>query len=233
MKRPDIKALFNRIDAMPRRDRTALLLGSLALLAGVELQGVMSLHDKRVSVARQQQEPALAAAQAKAEAAAQRTERLAQLKSELAKIDQDLAQRGVGVAPQAVFAAMKQWMSLQGVRVWSLETLEDENAESLLAQATTAAGALAAASAAAAPANDAAAANPAVQPPIKAFRHRAKLQVAGTLAEVSDLLQALEAPSVPMRLEHIRLVPSEQDTAVVLATFELVTVSQETSWLAL
>lgn len=257
MKRINLKQALARVDALPRRDRLALLGGGLAVLAGIEFQLVLGLHDKRVAFVRNEQEPAQAQAQAQAEERARLQARVSDLGQQLAQRRQQLGLRGVSLPPQAVFNALRQTLKLQGVTVLSLRALPDDDSATVRLQAAAppdgagAAGADGDAGAAgtdtgnaadasqanepAAPAGDAASAATAAteaQAPVL-YRHRAELRVAGRLPDVLRTLREFETPGATLRLDRVRLAASESDPQTVEATLLLFTLSQERTWLAM
>lgn len=201
-----LQAACLRVDAWPLRDRRALLAGGLAVLAAVELHVVWGLHERRLDHIRQQQEPAIAQAQSRRLAAEQQRQRLAQVRHELAQGRQDVA-HGAVLPPQEVFAALRRTLVMQGLQVLSLEALSDADSGPLAPNDVAGAPAL--------------------------YRHRAALRFSGALADVTRALHSFDQPTMPMRLERVRVAAAVDAATAVEASLVLVTVNQERTWLAL
>lgn len=229
------KLWLAKVNALPQRDRMAMLAGGLALIVGAEFQAVMPIHDRRT---------ALLASQPGADPLQQQNDAqaLQSKQAELAKLQQTLAQRAPmqamstqGGAPRDVFAALRKAMALQEVEVVALKALPDEPPVKP-PTAADAASAPAEAPPVADAASDAAAA-PAVAPPAptesSVFRHRAELKLAGTLAHINQVLKGFEQPHQLLRLERVKLTPSEHDARTIEATLSLILISQEQTWLAM
>lgn len=230
MKWPAAERLLARVDALSRRDRLAMLAGGLALLGAVEFQVVLPLHDRRVAAEVQQQGPDALQAQAQQTAAQAMQTKLESFQKEWAKRQQSPVHHARASAPQAMFAELRQNLALAGVQVVSLRALADEVPQA--AKPDAAAPVEAAASDAAAPADAAsdAAAQPA-KPAPTIYRHRAELRVSGSLASVMQVVSQLERDDQVMRLERVLLSATEQSDGQVVATFTLVAISEEQSWL--
>ena len=233
MKWPAVERFFERLNALSRRDRLALLAGGLALLGAVEFQLVLPLHDRRVASETQQGPDQM---QAKAQQAAiEATQaRLDKLREEWAQRQKSPVQHARAVAPQAMFAELRQNLALTGVQVQALRASPDEIPESPKQDAAAAAPAepAAPASDAAAPVDAAAsdAAQPA-KPTPTLYRHRAELRVSGALADVLRVVSQLERDDQSMRLERVLLSGTEKADGQVVATFTLVAISEEQAWL--
>lgn len=223
-----------RIEALTRRDRMVLMAGVLAAAFAVELQVVLAMRDRRVSSeAAQTQDPAKSQAQIEAAARLERETRLKDVQAKLAGRRKLLAQQGLASPPQAIFDTLRKTLALQGVQVLELRALP-EKAETAQppADAGSATGAALAAAASddgSQPAPEAASA-PAAEQVI--FRHRTQVRIAGPLAEVSRIVQSFEKPALPLRLETVRFTPAS-DPSMVEASFVLLTISQDRTWLAL
>lgn len=230
MKWPAAERLLARVNALSKRDRLAMLAGGLALLGAVEFQIVLPLHDQRVAAEAQQQGPDALQVQAQQTAAQAMQTKLESLKQEWAKRQQSPMHHARASAPQAMFAELRQNLALAGVQVVSLHALADEVPQTTKPDAT--APAEAAASDAAAPADAAsdAAAQPA-KPAPTIYRHRAELRVSGSVANVMQVVSQLERDDQSMRLERVLLSATEQSDGQVVATFTLVAISEEQSWL--
>lgn len=234
MKWPAVERFFERLNALSRRDRMALLAGGLALLGAVEFQLVLPLHDRRVA-AETQQGPDQMQAKAQQATIEATQARLDKLREEWAQRQKSPARHARAVAPQALFAELRQNLALAGVQVQSLHAMPDEIPESTKPDAN----AVAAPAEPAAPASDAvapadAAASDAAQPAKPAptvYRHRAELRVSGTLADVLRVVNQLERDDQSMRLERVLLSATEKADGLVVATFTLVAISEEQAWL--
>lgn len=225
-----------KVNALPSRDRMAMLAGGLALIVGAEFQAVMPIHDRRTALLASQ--PGVDPLQQQNDAQA-----LIAKQAELAKLQQTLAHRTPmqalstqGGAPRDVFAALRKAMALQEVEVVALKALPDEppvkpptheDAASVAAEAPPVADAASDASAALTSAPPAPAAEPSV------FRHRAELKLAGSLAHVNQVLKTFEQSNQLLRLERVKLAPSERDARTIEATLSLILISQEQTWLAM
>lgn len=224
-----------KVNALPQRDRMAMLAGGLALIMGLEFQAVMPMHDRRMALLASQ--PGIDPLQQQNDEQA-----LHNKQAELAKLQQTLAQRTPmqavttqGGAPRDVFAALRKAMALQEVEVVSLKALPDEAPVKPPVQ-SGAPSAPAEPPPAAEAASDATAAS-AAAPPVPAepsvFRHRAELKLAGSLAHVNQVLKHFEEGGQLLRLERVKLAPAEHDARTIEATLSLILISQEQTWLAM
>lgn len=223
-----------RVNALPQRDRMALLAGGLALVVGFVFQVTMPVHDRRVALSLSQPGIDPLQQQTDAQALQQKQAELMRLQQQLAKRTPAQAVSTQGGAPREVFAALRKAMALQEVEVVSLKALPDE-APIKPPGVVSAASAAEAVDVPAEAASDAgtAAPPPAPAPEPKVFRHRAELRVAGSLAQVNGVLKRFEVGGQLMQLEKVRLVPSETDVRQVEATLSLIMISQEATWLAM
>ena len=232
-----IKRWLAKVNALPQRDRMAMLAGGLALIIGFEFQAVMPVHDRRM---------ALLASQPGADPLQQQNDALAlqSKQAELAKLQQTLSQRAPMQAvstqsgsPRDVFAALRKAMALQEVEVVSLQALPDEPPVKPPTHADAASAPVEAAPVADAASDAAAPEAPAAVPsaPVEAsvYRHRAELKLAGTLAHVNQVLKQFEQGNELLRLERVKLTPSEHDARTIEATLSLILISQEKTWLAM
>lgn len=230
------KRWLAKINALPHRDRVAMLAGGLALIVGAEFQAVMPIHDRRMALLASQ--PGSDPLQQQNDAQA-----LQGKQAELAKLQQTLAQRTPmqamstqGGAPRDVFAALRKAMALQEVEVVSLKALPDEAPVKPPTHADTTNTAEAPPVAAVpsdASASDGASAPTPVSADPSVFRHRAELRLAGSLAHVNQVLKTFEQSNQLMRLERVKLTPSEHDARTIEATLSLILISQEQTWLAM
>lgn len=237
MSKLPLKRWLAKVNALPQRDRMAMLVGGLALILGLEFQAVMPVHDRRMALLASQ--PGSDPLQQQNEAQA-----LQSKQAELAKLQQTLAQRApmqavstLSGSPREVFAALRKAMALQEVEVVSLQALPDEppvkppsHAEAASAPTETA-PVSDAASDAAVPETPA----PAPSAPAEAsvYRHRAELKLVGTLGHVNQVLKRFEQGNELLRLERVTLSPYEHDSRSIEATLTLILISQEKTWLAM
>ncbi|MDE1997395.1 MAG: hypothetical protein KGN37_00775 [Burkholderiales bacterium] len=235
-----VKKWVTKVNALPQRDRIALLAGSLALILGVEFQVIMPVHDRRVALLLSQ--PGLDPLEQ--QTAAQELQRK---QDELAKLQQQVSHRAPirdytvqGAAPREVFASLRKAMALQEVEVVSLKALPDEAPVKppMPSSAASASDGGDQAAAADPAASDAGAAAPVTAMPPKAneasvFRHRAELRIAGSLDHINAVLKQFEQSNQLLRLEKVKITPAEQDPKSIEATLSLVLISQEQQWLAM
>jgi hypothetical protein len=218
-----------RIDAMPDRDRLALVGGLLALVAAVEWMVVWPLHAKRdtiVAAAVQQAQQEADAASELAQAAAQRQ---SELESRLAQVSAELARMGAGnVTGQSLNSLLSQTLAGQGAQIVSLRELAVEDVQPAGAEAggvdNSAATANAAADAASAAAGAAAAST-------ALFRHRFELTLAGNHDALISALGALDRSARPLRIERVRV--ATVDGAALQARITLAVIGTEKSWLVI
>lgn len=231
------KRWVHKLNALPQRDRIAMLAGGLALITGLEFQAVMPVHDRRV---------ALMSVQHGADPLQLQNEQmdLEKKRAKLAKLQQELAQRpavqagaGQSGTPREVFASLRKAMALQEVEVVTLKALPDEAPVKTPAPTPTAPVAVADAASAVADAASQAEAAPAVAPAASAepsvYRHRAVLKIAGAIAQVNQVLTRFEQGNQLMRLERVKLAPADKHPQIIEATLSLIIISQEPTWLAM
>lgn len=228
MKWPAAERLFARLNALSRRDRMAMLAGGLALLGAVELQVVLPLHDRRAAAETQQQGPDQMQLQAQQAAVEATQAKLTALQQEWAKRQKSPVRRAQASAPQVLFAELRQNLALAGVQVVGLRALADEAPVAPPPAADATAAPADAASAADPAASDAA--QPA-RPAPTIYRHRAELRVSGALAAVMSVVSQLERDDQALRLERVLLSATPQADGRVEATFSLVAISEDQSWL--
>lgn len=232
MKWPAAQLFVERINALSKRDRLAMLAGGLAIVGGIEFQFVLPLHDRRVAAETQQQGPDRLQAQAQQTAVEATQARLNTLRDEWAKRQQSPVQHARASAPQTMFAELRQNLALSGVQVVSLHALADEVPEPAkqAEAAVPATPASDAAPTADAAASDASAAQPA-KPAPTVYRHRAELRVSGSMGDVMHVVAQLERADQSMRLERVLLSATEKADGQVVATFTLVAISEVQAWL--
>lgn len=228
MKWPAAERLFARINALSKRDRIAMLAGGLALLGAVELQLILPLHDRRAAAETQQQGPDQLQLQAQQAAAEATQVKLTALQQEWAKRQKSPVRHAQASAPQTLFTELRQNLALAGVQVVALRALADEAPVAPPPAADAAAVPADAASAADPAASDAA--QPA-KPAPTIYRHRAELRVSGALAAVMSVVSQLERDDQALRLERVLLSATPKADGQVEATFSLVAISEDQSWL--
>ncbi len=233
-----IKRWLAKVNALPQRDRMAMLAGGLALIIGFEFQAVMPLHDRRM---------ALLASQPGADPLQQQNDAqaLQSKQAELAKLQQTLSQRAPMQAmstqsgsPRDVFASLRKAMALQEVEVVSLQALPDEPpvkppTHADVASTPSEAPPVDDAGSGDVAAPEAPAAAPSAAAEASVYRHRAELKLAGTLVHVNQVLKRFEQGNELLRLERVKLTPSEHDARTIEATLSLILISQEKTWLAM
>lgn len=222
---PALDKAITRIDSLSRRDRLMVLGGLLAVLVAIDVQFVLAMRDRRISMLTSQaQTPAVDQAQVDAAAHAEREARLKEIRKQLEERRKNLALQGLASPPQAIFDELRKTLALPGVQVLALRALPDteENEPALAAAAS--------APEEAAPAD--APAEPASAPPPAIYRHRTEVRIAGPLSEVSRIVNSFEQPTLPLRLERVRF-SAASDPSQVEASFVLLTISQDRTWLAL
>lgn len=240
-----LKKWLKQINALPQRDRIALLAGGLALLIGAEFQLVMPTHDKRVALLNSQ--PGLDPLQAQQDQAAMEKQQaeLARLQAELAKRTPVQSVSTDGGSPRDVFAALRQAMALQQVEVIGLKAIPADSAmktkqSDSAAELDPAQDVQAAVDAASEALLGSADANAAVAPPVAPapapadiYKHRVELRIAGPLASVNAVLKSFEHDQPLLRLERVRLTASELKQGHIEALLSLVLISREKTWLSM
>ncbi|HET8869216.1 MAG TPA: hypothetical protein VFM48_02110 [Aquabacterium sp.] len=232
-----VKRWITKVNALPQRDRIALLAGSLALIVGFEFQMTMPIHDRRVALLLSQpgQDPL---EQQTAELELQKKQ------SELAKLQQQVSHRAPirdfsvqGASPREVFASLRKAMALQEVEVISLKAQPDEAPVKPPVASSAVPASETQANAADVPADAASAPAPVPPAPQKVeasvFRHRAELRISGSLPHINAVLKQFEQGNQLLRLEKVKIMSSEQLPQHIEATLSLVLISQEQKWLAM
>lgn len=240
-----LKKWLKQINALPQRDRMALLAGGLALLVGVEFQLVMPTHDKRVALLNSQPGHDPLQAQQDEMALQKQQAELARLQAELAKRTPVQSVSTDGGSPRDVFAALRRAMALQQIEVIGMKAIPadaalkppssepdvtQDAAQDVQAAVEAASEALmgteqtdASAAVAAAPA----------PPASDIYKHRVELRIAGSLASVNGVLQSFEHNQPLLRLERVRLTASELQSGHIEALLSLVLISREKTWLSM
>jgi hypothetical protein len=200
-----------RIDALPARERWALMAVAVALVAALELLWIWPMQQRRVQVSgaaqaamQEQADSAAAAAQASAR-------ELAELQAALRAVERDLSRRGVGaVGGEPLGAVFQRLLAAHEVRVQGLRELGYEDI-------------------AASPAEAAASA-----PAAALVRHRFELVLAGPPAVLVHAVRTLDAGARPLRIERVRLTGTDGEAGeTVTASITFSVVGTERSWLTL
>lgn len=217
-----LRQAVDKLDAMPQRDRFALLAAGVALLLGVEFLGILPLQTQRQNLVASTVAQSETQAQAQSLAEAEMTRQKDLLSTQLATLDQTLVRLGVssgtvGTRGESLSFLLSRTLQGLSVRTVSLRTLEVE--EMTVAPA----------------APDEVALDPAALPSPEAqalFRHRYELRLGGDFNALAQAVQTLENGARPLRLEKVRIARvSTGDELVAIVT--LVTVGLERSWLSL
>lgn len=232
-----VKRWVKKFNALPQRDRMAILAGGLALIVGLEFQVVMGLHDRRVALLGSQPEADPVLAQQEALTLAKQQEELARLQAELARRAPVQTISAEGAAPREVFASLKRAMALQQVDIVGLKAIPaDEPVNAKPHETEAEAGSEEVPSAEsehAASAPDGDGVQPLAQPKQDIFRHQIELRVAGSLTQVLAVLKGFDGASQPLRLERVKVMPSKLGQGHVEAALDLVFISRERTWLAM
>ncbi len=213
-------------NALRSRERLALGVGVLALIAAFELTVVLNLHDKRRAIEQALQAGAHDLDATQAAEAAQREARETDLAQREAKAMAALAGLGAAGAPrESLRFLLSRTLQELPVKVVSLRALGAEELEL---------GALPDPSAAAGGTSAEAAAPPGGgvgTPAALLFRHRYELRLSGSIHALLPALETLEKSTRPLRVERVRLAA---DAAGALqANVVLMTVATQRHWLSL
>ncbi len=242
-----LKPWLARLDAVPDRDRYAMLAAGLVLLLGVEMIVVLPMHGKREAMLAASTNEAQGVSDAAAAAESDQAQQEAVVTSGLAKVERELANLGVGAAGATGSAGSGRGESLsflltrtlqrQTVRVVSLRGLgAEELSVAVPADEAALTAAAAQTSAVATVTNGLTGA-----PPKAMFRHRYELTLGGDINQLTAAIDALEHGIRPLRIERVRLASSKAANAAdaanadpaVQATVTLVTIGLERAWLSL
>ena len=224
-----------RLDAIPERDRYAMLAAGLALVGALELMAVQPMRDKREAIQLAATTEAQGVFDAAAATEAGQATQAADVTARLAKVDAELAALGVGAGAgagagsgagvggrgargESLSFLLSRTLQRQAVHVVSLRALGVQELNlAVPADAATTAGTVIA---------DAAAPSKAM------YRHRYELTLGGEIAQLTASVAALEHGLLPLRIERVRLASTGSDNAVQ-ATVTLVTIGLERTWLSL
>lgn len=227
---------FERLDALPGRDRALVAGLLLALPILVEWVWVWPLHDRRTSIAdavvasRQEVDAArLAASQDALQA-------VAGLERSLQDLDTELARHGsTSRGSEPLSRVFERLLSPQPVHIVALRELpsQDVVAPSAAGPAATALAAVTGAAADGAPGSaDPAAMVAAAAPAVVLVRHRVELELSGEPGHLVAALRALEQGARPLRVERVRL-HAVDDRATVHLGIVFTAVTADRSWLTL
>ena len=217
------------LEAIPERDRYAMLAAGLALVGALELMGVQPMRDKREAIQRAATAEAQSVSDAAAATAADQATQAADVTARLAKVEAELAALGVGAGSgvgvgekgargDSLSFLLSRTLQRQAVNVVSLRALGVQELNLAVPTDVAATAGTVVADAAAAP---------------KAmYRHRYELTLGGEIAQLTASVEALEHGILPLRIERVRLASNGIDNAVQ-ATVTLVTIGLERTWLSL
>ena len=220
-----------RLDAIPQRDRYAMLAAGLALVGALELMAVQPMRDKREAIQLAATTEAQGVSDAAAASEADQATQAADVTARLTKVDAELAALGVGAGAgsgagvggrgargESLSFLLSRTLQRQAVHVVSLRALGVQELNlAVPADGATTAGTVIA---------DAAAPSKAM------YRHRYELTLGGEIAQLTASVAALEHGLLPLRIERVRLASTGSDNAVQ-ATVTLVTIGLERTWLSL
>ena len=243
MKWPELAALIKarlqpvlaKLEAIPARDRVALVLCALAMVIGAELMVLGPMASKRAAIASAGDQESKAAAQTAALEAQSQLDQLQALKARAAQVEAENKDQGIAKAQgEPVAALLARALHSRGVNTVSLRSLGSE----ALANDAPGSGADPAAAEAAPHAATAAAAGaahpgavPAPAPARTLYKHRYELILAGDAPALSASAGALETGLAPLRIERVRMLPGKSDALQLVVTFGLI--GTERSWLNL
>ena len=227
-----LQPVLVKLDAVPSRDRVALLLCTVAVVCGMEWMVLAPMANKRAAVASAGAQEAKAAADAASQQAQAQLDELTALKARATQAERDSTEQGVSpVLSEPVAALLQRALRNHGAKTVSLRSLGAE--ELTLETAATTADAAAAqpthSGAAAGAATGASA--PGAMPTRSLYRHRYELVLSGDARALSASAGALESSLAPLRIERARLVAAQADSLNLVLTFGLI--GPERSWLIL
>jgi len=212
------QALLDRLDRLPARERSLLVVGALALLVGLEMMVVWPMHGQRQTVVDAASAQAQSEADAAAQAAGAQAQALAELQTRLATIERDLKGLGAGKASgEPMGFLLSRTLRAQGVQMLSMRELAVEELDT--APAAAAGPDMVAGAVAAGPAH----------PPL--FRHRWELSFSGEVGALRAAVQSLDDGLRPLRIERVRI--GSRDGRAVEATVTLVVIGMERTWLSI
>lgn len=221
-----VLATVARIDALPRRERIALVGGLIALAIGVQALWVTPARAKRNAIAESSAQSERSRSDAEVAAAAQRAATFADLRSRNLDLEAKLAALGLKASQrEPVGAFVTRSLRGDGVRLAGVTALPVE--------ALASADPLRAHDASLAAESTDTATPVAARPAL--FRHRTELRLEGAVKDVVRAIEQLERDLAPLRVERIRLTPVASGSAgagAIQASLVLTTISEERTWLA-
>ncbi len=218
-----LRATVAQIDALPQRERAALLMAGLALLVGFEFMVVLPMQTQRQVLADVAAAAAEEEARQKASMEDERTRQEEELNQRLKAANEALQALGVnsgvvGTRGESLSFLLSRTLSDNPVEVVSLRALDAE--EMSLAPRPG--------EGEAAPPPEAAEAG---GKPLVLYRHRYLLVLGGEFGDVTRAIDALEGALKPLRIERVRL--QGRPDGSVAAAIQWVTIGLEKSWLSL
>ncbi len=227
-----LQPVLQRIEAMPQRDRVALLACGIAVVAGAEFMLLGPMAAKRALVAAAGDQEIQAAREAAAKTLADQQEQLLALQARAKALETELSDSGVTKAQgETVSALLGRALQSSAVKTVSLRSLPSEalkQDESAAAPAAAAAGTEGAAHGAPAAHGGAPESATAARP---LYRHRYELVLSGEPAALSASAALLETGLAPLRIERVRMAADARAAAQLIVTFGLI--GAERSWLNL
>ncbi len=227
-----------KLEAIPSRDRAALLFCTVAVVCGTEFMVLTPMANKRTAVASAGDQEAKAAADAATQQAQAKLDELQALRAHAAQAERDNADQGVThVQGESVAALLERALRNQGAKTVSLRSLGSQEITPESASAAldgAAANSAHGAAALGATAHGAAAAGasaPGATPTRSLYRHRYELILSGDAPALSASAGALETGLAPLRIERARLVAGQAHGLNLVLTFGLI--GSERSWLIL
>ncbi len=206
-------AVGARIDALPARERWALVAVGLSLVAALELLWIWPMQQRRELVTRAAQAAVQEQADSAAAAAAARANELAELHATMRAIERDLARRGAGqLGGEPLGTLFHRLLAPHAVRVQALRELGHEE---LVVSSS-----------------DAAASAPSNTGTATLLRHRFELVLAGSAASIVQAVRTLDVGARPLRVERVRLAGGDGEHAVA-ASITFSVIGTERSWLTL
>ena len=233
---PRLQPGLNRLEAIPSRDRAALVGCALALIIGVEFMVIGPMAKKRQAVAAAGAQEAQAAKDTAASELAAAQEQIQSLRTRVQQAEAENLGSGIAKAQsEPVSALLQRALQSQAVTTVSLRSLASETLQPDVPDPASAPSpAVAAAQGHPAPA--AAHGHPVAgaAPPSTArtlYRHRYELVLTGEAAALSASAGALEVGLAPLRVERVLLTAGKAESLQMTVTFGLT--GTERAWLSL
>ncbi len=224
-----VAPVLARVNALPPRDRGALLACSVAVLVAAELLVIVPMGDKRRAMLNAEVQQSQSASEEQARETAQREETLINLQERVTTLTRELAARGLGQARgHSLSELLDRALQGQNVRLMSLRNLDTQ---ALAAQSA----APAVAASAGVPGADAAApgvaAGASATPSAALYRHRYELVLQGDMPALVAAAQTLESRLSPARIERVRLATEADQQLQLVMVFGAI--GTERTWLNL